>query len=136
MSAWCSRRSDSIIQHFRSGKIDEGHLLTHDALEALRLLTNHRLDTESPFATILLGQPTLATKMALGILAALEQRITVRRTMTGMTSQETAAYVRHHVQLAGRSDPLFTDGTPAAAPRSAHRWPDLACLPLSGLRTK
>ena len=93
--------------------IDEGHLLTHDALEALRLLTNHRLDTESPFATILLGQPTLATKMALGILAALEQRITVRRTMTGMTSQETTDYVRHHVQLAGRSDPLFTDDATA-----------------------
>ncbi len=89
--------------------IDEGHLLTHDALEALRLLTNHRLDTESPFATILLGQPTLATKMALGILAALEQRSTVRRTMTGMTSDESAGYIRHHLQLSGRSDPLFTD---------------------------
>ena len=89
--------------------IDEAHLLTHDALEALRLLTNHRLDTESPFATILLGQPTLATKMALGTLAALEQRITVRRAMTGMTSEETAGYIRHHLQLAGRSDPLFTD---------------------------
>jgi type II secretory pathway predicted ATPase ExeA len=89
--------------------IDEGHLLTHDALEALRLLTNHRLDTESPFATILLGQPTLAAKMQLGILAALEQRITVRRTMTGMTSDETPGYIRHHLQLAGRSDPLFTD---------------------------
>jgi type II secretory pathway predicted ATPase ExeA len=89
--------------------IDEGHLLAHDSLEALRLLTNHRLDTESPFATILLGQPTLATKMALGILAALEQRITVRRTMTGMTSNETGDYIRHHLQLAGRSDPLFTD---------------------------
>jgi type II secretory pathway predicted ATPase ExeA len=89
--------------------IDEGHLLGHDALEALRLLTNHRLDTESPFATILLGQPTLATKMGLGVLAALEQRITVRRTMGGMTSQETADYIRHHLQLAGRSDPLFTD---------------------------
>ena len=44
------------------GKIDEAHLLSHDALEALRLLTNHRLDTESPFATILLGQPTLAAR--------------------------------------------------------------------------
>jgi type II secretory pathway predicted ATPase ExeA len=73
------------------------------------LLTNHRLDTESPFATILLGQPTLAAKMLLGILAALEHRITVRRTMTGMTSDETAGYLRHHLQLAGRSDPLFTD---------------------------
>src|SRR4249920_213074 len=89
--------------------IDEGHLLTHDALEALRLLTNHQLDTESPFATVLLGQPTLAAKMKLGTLAALEQRITVRRHMTGMTGDETAGYIRHHLQLAGRSDPLFTE---------------------------
>ena len=103
--------------------IDEGHLLSHDALEALRLLTNHRLDTESPFATILLGQPTLATKMALGILAALEQRITVRRTMTGMTSQETAGYVRHHLQLAGRSDPLFTDDATALIHESSRGKP-------------
>jgi type II secretory pathway predicted ATPase ExeA len=103
--------------------IDEGHLLTHDALEALRLLTNHRLDTESPFATILLGQPTLATKMALGILAALEQRITVRRTMTGMTSDETAGYVRHHLQLAGRSDPLFTDDATALIHNSGRGKP-------------
>ncbi|HUH68091.1 MAG TPA: hypothetical protein VLZ05_03955 [Mycobacterium sp.] len=77
--------------------------------EALRLLTNHRLDTESPFATILLGQPTLAAKMALGTLAALEQRITARRAITGMTSDETASYLRHHLKLVGRSDPLFTD---------------------------
>ena len=47
--------------------------------------------------------------MTLGTLAALEQRITVRRTMTGMTGEETAGYIRHHLQLGGRSDPLFTD---------------------------
>ena len=47
--------------------------------------------------------------MALGVLAALEQRITVRHTMTGMTRDETGGYIRHHLQLAGRSDPLFTD---------------------------
>jgi type II secretory pathway predicted ATPase ExeA len=89
--------------------IDEAHLLTHDALEALRLLTNHDLDTATPFATVLLGQPTLLTRMRLGTLAALEQRITVRRHMTGMTPAETADYIRHHLRLAGRSDPLFTD---------------------------
>jgi type II secretory pathway predicted ATPase ExeA len=89
--------------------IDEAHLLAHDALEGLRLLTNHDLDTATPFATVLLGQPTLLTRMRLGTLAALEQRITVRRHMTGMTAPETADYVRHHLRLAGRSDPLFTD---------------------------
>ena len=103
--------------------IDEGHLLSHDALEALRLLTNHQLDTESPFATIVLGQPTLATKMKLGTLAALEQRITVRRHMTGMTSQETADYVHHHVKLAGRADPLFTDDAIALIHQSSRGKP-------------
>jgi len=89
--------------------VDEGHLLGHDGLEALRLLTNHDLDTGAPFATVLLGQPTLATKMRLGVLAALDQRVTVRHQMTGMTADETARYIRHHLALAGRSDPLFTD---------------------------
>lgn len=103
--------------------IDEAHLLSHDALEALRLLTNHRLDTDSPFATVLLGQPTLAAKMALGILAALEQRITVRRAMTGMTSEETAGYIRHHLQLAGRSDPLITDDAIALIHQSSRGKP-------------
>jgi type II secretory pathway predicted ATPase ExeA len=46
--------------------------------------------------------------MRLGTLTALEQRITVRRHMTGMTGAETADYVRHHLCLAGL-DPLFTD---------------------------
>jgi type II secretory pathway predicted ATPase ExeA len=103
--------------------IDEAHLLTHDTLEALRLLTNHELDTESPFATILLGQPTLAAKMKLGALAALEQRITVRRHMSGMTSQETAGYIRHHLQLAGRADPLFTEEAIALIHQSSRGKP-------------
>jgi hypothetical protein len=29
--------------------------------------------------------------------------------MTGMTPDETAGYLRHHLTLAGRSDPLFTE---------------------------
>jgi type II secretory pathway predicted ATPase ExeA len=89
--------------------IDEAHLFTHDGLEAIRLLTNHELDTGAPFATILLGQPTLAVKIRLGVLAALDQRISVRHHMTGMTADETASYIHHHLSLAGRSDPLFAD---------------------------
>src|SRR5205823_10368371 len=47
--------------------LDEAHLFDHDGLEAIRLLTNHDLDTGTPFATILLGQPDLAQKIRLGI---------------------------------------------------------------------
>jgi type II secretory pathway predicted ATPase ExeA len=89
--------------------LDEAHLFTHSGLEAVRLLTNHDLDTGAPFATILLGQPDLAIKMRLGVLAALDQRISVRHHMTGMTTDETAGYIRHHLNLAGRSDTLFGD---------------------------
>ena len=29
--------------------------------------------------------------------------------MPGMTGEETTGYIHHHLQLAGRSDPLFSD---------------------------
>ena len=120
--------------------IDEAHLFGHDALEAIRLLTNHELDTGAPFATILLGQPTLAAKMRLGVLAALEQRITVRHQMIGMTADETAGYIRHHLALAGRSDPIFTDDAIALIHTSSRGKPrsvnNLAIAALIAARAK
>lgn len=50
--------------------IDEAHLLSPEQLEELRLLSNAELDSTSPFAGILLGQPTLATRLRQGIFAA------------------------------------------------------------------
>jgi type II secretory pathway predicted ATPase ExeA len=50
--------------------IDEAHLLGHEQLEAVRLMTNHEMDSSTPFATILVGQPTLRHNIKLGVLAA------------------------------------------------------------------
>ncbi len=55
--------------------IDEAHLLSHDQLEAIRMLTSAQLDSASPLAVLLLGQPQLRASMRLGVLAALDQRI-------------------------------------------------------------
>jgi type II secretory pathway predicted ATPase ExeA len=93
--------------------LDEAHLLSHQQLEAIRMLTNHEMDSTSPFACLLIGQPTLRRQMRLGVLAALDQRILLRYTMTGMTPAETAGYIRHHTTLAGRSDTLFSDDATA-----------------------
>ena len=71
--------------------IDEAHLLDHDQLESIRLMTNHDMDSSTPFATILVGQPTLRHSVKLGVLAALEQRITVRYQMKGMTPDRPPA---------------------------------------------
>ncbi|MEV7190123.1 ExeA family protein [Kitasatospora sp. NPDC093102] len=89
--------------------IDEAHLLDHEQLEAVRMLTNHDMDSTSPLACLLIGQPTLRRKIKLGMLAALDQRIAIRYNMPPMTSEETPSYLAHHLALAGRSDTLFTD---------------------------
>ena len=45
---------------------------------------------------------------------SLDQRITVRYHLSGMPAADTAAYLRHHLSLADRADPLFADDALAA----------------------
>lgn len=89
--------------------VDEAHLLSPEQLEEIRLLTNQNLDAESPFAGILVGQPTLARQLRMGIFAALDQRIATRYALPPMDLGESAAYLRHHLALVGRQDPLIAD---------------------------
>ena len=111
-SRTCNLRIRTGQRHFRAGtvgKVDEAHLLDNNQLEAIRLLTNHDMDSGSPFAVVLVGQPTLRHRLRLGVLAALDQRIAVRYTLPGMTPADTADYINHHTKIAGRSDVLFAD---------------------------
>ena len=89
--------------------VDEAHLLDNQQLEAIRMLTNHDMDSQSPFACLLVGQPTLRRRIKLGVLAALDQRIALRYAMPPMADTETGSYLRHHLALAGRNDALFSD---------------------------
>ena len=89
--------------------LDEAHLLDAGQLEELRLLTNADMDSHSPFACLLVGQPTLRRQIKLGTFAALDQRIALRYAMTGMSDAETKTYLAHHLTLAGRSDTMFSD---------------------------
>ena len=93
--------------------LDEAHLLGADQLEELRLLTNADMDSHSPFACLLVGQPTLRRRIKLGTFAALDQRIALRYAITGMSDAETKTYLAHHLRLAGRSDTLFSDDATA-----------------------
>lgn len=93
--------------------VDEAHLLTADQLEELRLLTNTDMDSHSPFACLLVGQPTLRRRIKLGTFAALDQRIALRYSMPPMTPDETTTYIAHHLKLAGRADTLFSDDATA-----------------------
>lgn len=87
---------------------DEAHLLDNAQMEAVRMLTNHNMDSGAPFAALLVGQPTLRQRLRLGVLAALDQRISVRYALAGMNANETADYLAHHLKLSGRTDTLFS----------------------------
>ena len=81
------------------------------------------MDSASPFAGILVGQPTLNRQLRLGTFAVLDQRIATRFTIKPMDLAESAAYLRHHLTLAGREDPLFADDAIARLHRVASGLP-------------
>lgn len=103
--------------------IDEAHLLTPEQLEEIRLLTNAEMDSASPFAGILVGQPTLARQLRMGVFAALDQRIATRYNIRPMDLAESATYLTHHLHLAGRSDPLIADDAVSRLHRVANGLP-------------
>jgi type II secretory pathway predicted ATPase ExeA len=81
------------------------------------------LDSTTPFACLLIGQPTLRHMLKLGVLAALDQRVATKAHLAGMTPDETRGYLQHHLALAGRSDPLFTDDAAALIHECARGLP-------------
>ena len=72
---------------------------------------------------ILVGQPTLNRQLRMGTFAALDQRIASRFTIRPMDLAESAAYLRHHLALAGRDEPLFADDAISRLQRVANGLP-------------
>ena len=87
--------------------IDEAQNLSADVLEQMRLLTNLETHQRKLLQIILLGQPELATMLARPELRQLAQRIVARYHLGPLTRTEVAAYVRHRLEVAGTTRPLF-----------------------------
>lgn len=89
--------------------IDEAQNLSADALEQVRLLTNLETTREKLLQIILVGQPELRSLLARDELRQLSQRITARYHLEPISREETAAYIRHRLQVCGAGEPIFTD---------------------------
>ncbi|UTF61038.1 ExeA family protein [Gilvimarinus sp. DA14] len=83
--------------------IDEAQLLSAEALEQIRLLTNLETNTQKLLQIVLVGQPELNKLLAQPRLRQLAQRITARFHLHPLTLQETQAYIAHRLQVAGLS---------------------------------
>jgi type II secretory pathway predicted ATPase ExeA len=95
--------------------VDEAHLIPDKAtFEEIRLLTNFQLDDRNLIAIVLVGQPELRQRLRQRTYRALTQRIGAQFHLRPLTVEETLAYVRHRLRVAGAGRELFT---PAAVRR-------------------
>jgi type II secretory pathway predicted ATPase ExeA len=96
--------------------VDEAHRLTNGWLEDLRMLLSTDMDARSLATLVLVGHPDLRERLRMASMEALRGRINVRYNLKPLNLQETAAYIAHHVKVAGyRGDTLFSDGFIARA---------------------
>ncbi|MBN1216411.1 MAG: Flp pilus assembly complex ATPase component TadA [Candidatus Lokiarchaeota archaeon] len=88
---------------------DEAQNLNGYILEEIRLLSNFDFESIFPALFILSGHNLLKQRLALNENEALNQRITLRFHLTGMTLEETCSYMKHCLEKAGSSHAIFTD---------------------------
>jgi len=100
--------------------IDEAQNLSPEALEQVRLLTNLETAKEKLLQMVLLGQPELRALLQRQSLRQLSQRITARYHLLPLGPEETHAYVRHRMKVAGaRQNPFRHSAMRALYQRSA-----------------
>lgn len=89
--------------------IDEAQNMSREGLEQIRLLTNLETATDKLLQIILIGQPELRDVLSRPELRQLAQRITARYHLDPLNEEETEAYIRHRLQIAGAEHCPFTD---------------------------
>jgi general secretion pathway protein A len=88
--------------------VDEAQNLDPEVLEQIRLLTNLETETQKLLQIILIGQPELRRLLGREDLRQLAQRITGRYHLDPLSREETYAYVRHRLRVAGATSDIFT----------------------------
>jgi type II secretory pathway predicted ATPase ExeA len=91
--------------------VDEAHLIPgKPTFEEIRMLTNFQLDDRNLIAVVLVGQPELRERLKHRAYRPLTQRIGAHFHLTPLTPEDSAAYIRHRLGVAGASHALFTSG--------------------------
>jgi general secretion pathway protein A len=114
------RLNQWLLDRYRMGEsavliVDEAQDLTSEVLEEIRLLTNLETTTEKLLQIVLSGQPELEQKLRDPSLRQLRQRITLRCRTHPLTDNDTDAYIKQRIRIAGGNGaPLFTPEAVAA----------------------
>ena len=105
----------SVINHGHASQkihpvliLDEAHLLSHDILQEIRLLTNFEIDSVNALTVLLCGQESLLLAFGLSMLESLAGSITINIQLDSLPLEETFAYIQTRISDCGNSSPLFT----------------------------
>jgi general secretion pathway protein A len=101
--------NEFLLEENRAGRtpilvIDEAQNLSGEVLEQIRLLSNLETVEDKLIQIILVGQPELRHQLNDHSLRQLNQRIAVRYQLQALNREETSAYIRHRLNVAGRPD--------------------------------
>jgi type II secretory pathway predicted ATPase ExeA/tetratricopeptide (TPR) repeat protein len=88
--------------------IDEVHRLSKDVLEHIRLLSNIELPEEKLINIFFVGQNEINQTLALPECRALRQRISLVYQIEPLSENETLAYIKHRLKVAGNEKNIFT----------------------------
>ena len=84
--------------------IDEAQNLSGEVLEQIRLLSNLETEEDKLIQVVLVGQPELRRHLSDHSLRQLNQRVAVRYELQLLDLDETASYILHRLNVAGRPD--------------------------------
>ena len=88
---------------------DEAQHLSTEFLEQIRVLSNLETNQEKLIQIILVGQPELLGLIRTPQMAQLDQRVSVRCTLTHLSLDETGRYIYHRLNVAGARGNLRFD---------------------------
>jgi len=88
--------------------IDEVHRLSKEVLEHIRLLSNIELPEEKLINIFFVGQNEIHQTLALPECRALRQRISLIYQIEPLSENETLAYIKHRLKVAGTEKNIFT----------------------------
>jgi general secretion pathway protein A len=88
--------------------VDEAQTLSAELLEQVRLLTNLETAKQKLLQIILIGQPELRDLLDRREMRQLAQRVTGRYHLEPLSKEDTAAYIRHRLRVAGTQNDIFS----------------------------
>jgi len=89
--------------------IDEASLLRVEILAQLHAISQFDMDSRPLLPMVLAGQNNLLDKLMYHTSRPLASRVIGRSHLDGLKHRDMAGYIRHHLQIAGIKDQLFSD---------------------------